>query len=82
MIAEPKSGDSAIDLIPARVAGELEKIEIALHNDSTGAERWGQLYAAQQALLWSVSADLAAAPYEVIVQGKVQPPNKAGIPAG
>lgn len=81
LIAEPiASGEIASEPIPARIAGELRKIKTALHDADTSAERWGQLYAAQQALLWAVSEDLAAAPYAVIMQGKVQSPT--GIPVG
>lgn len=64
--------------IPARIASELELIEAALRNDSTDAVQWGQLYAAQQALCWAASEALAAAPYAVITEGRVQP---TGIPA-
>ena len=81
MLAELKNGEIASELIPARIAGELSRIEAALHDDGTDAGRWSQLYAAQQALLWATNEDLAAAPYAVIVDGKVQPPMQ-GIPAG
>jgi hypothetical protein len=80
LVSEPKAGAIASEPLPARIAEELTRIEAALHDAGTSAERWGQLYAAQQALLWATSKDLAAAPYNVIMQGKVQPPT--GIPAG
>lgn len=61
-----------------RIAAELLRIESALRDPQTTSERYGQLYAAQQALAWAMDESLAAAPYDVISTGKVMPP--MGIP--
>jgi hypothetical protein len=74
-ITEPlASGGAVAEPVPARIAAELDRIQAMLLDDVTDATRWGQLYAAQQALLWGMNEDLAAAPYIVITNGKVQPP--------
>lgn len=43
-------------------------------------DRYRELYVAQQALSWALDPSGYAAPYDVIQQGRVQPPTD--IPAG
>jgi hypothetical protein len=52
---------------------ELEKIESSLINSSLTREQYLELYAVQQALTWVLDSELAAAPYDVVMSGKVQP---------
>jgi len=52
---------------------ELEQIEAALHEPQTG-ERYGQLYAAQQALKWATEPQGFATPLDTIQQDRVQSP--------
>lgn len=59
---------------------ELEKIESSLINSSLTREQYLELYAVQQALSWVLDSELAAAPYDVVMSGKVQPLT-ADIPA-
>ena len=54
------------------VKAEIERIERALREPQT-ADRYCQLYAAQQALVWAWDPARAAAPYRTIQLGKVQP---------
>lgn len=77
----PKPQRTTTNPIPRRIAEELDMIESALRDPGTEIVQWGQLYVAQQALTWAVNEDLAASPYGVIVEGKVQPPI-ADTPAG
>lgn len=60
-----------------RISDELTKIQNALNDKNTSPEHWGQLYVAQQAAIWVINGDRAAAPYDVIMNGKVQPPTSA-----
>ncbi len=52
------------------VRRELNKIEAALHKPQQ-EERYRQLYAAQQALAWSLEPDGFASPYDVILSGRI-----------
>jgi hypothetical protein len=52
---------------------EMDRIEAALHEPQTPV-RYGQLYAAQQALKWATEPQGYAAPLDVIQLGRVQPP--------
>lgn len=54
------------------VARELERIAVALQGPQP-PKRYCELYAAQQALSWSLDPLNYAAPTEVIVGGFVQP---------
>lgn len=54
------------------VQRELERIECALHEPQS-SERYCQLYAAQQALSWTLEPSGFASSYETIVSGKVHP---------
>jgi hypothetical protein len=61
------------------VQRELARIERALHAPNSG-ERYGQLYAAQQALTWALDPESVATPLKVIDGGLVTPPT--GTPEG
>src|SRR5438067_1800556 len=52
---------------------ELDRVTRALHEPQE-PNRYGQLYAAQQALAWVVDPDTYAAPGATILDGLVQPP--------
>ena len=52
---------------------ELARISERLRQEAGAAGLYCQLYAAQQALSWALDPELAAAPFNVIVGGKVQP---------
>ena len=52
---------------------ELKKIESSLVKENLTREQYLELYSAQQALTWALNSKLAAAPHDVIVNGKVQP---------
>lgn len=54
------------------VLEELGKISEALSSPHLPPEKYCQLYAAQQALIWAFGG-CAAAPFEVIMGGRVQP---------
>jgi hypothetical protein len=61
---------------------ELSRIESALREPQT-ADRYGQLYAAQQALKWATEPQGFATPLDVILRGLVQPvTDTLGEPAG
>ena len=51
---------------------ELEKISVAMQGD-VADERYCQLYAAQQALVWALDPQSYAAPSVTIKDGKIQP---------
>ena len=55
------------------ISRELGRLEAALHEPQT-ADRYCQLYAAQQALAWALEPNGIAAPYDAIQRGRVQPP--------
>lgn len=57
-----------------RIKAELDRISQRLNQEMGAAGLYCQLYAAQQALSWALSQELAGAPLEVIVGGKIQPP--------
>ena len=54
------------------ISEELERIERALREPQTD-ERYCQLYAAQQALVWALNPDAFASPYSTIQRGLVRP---------
>ena len=58
---------------------ERERLAVALNEPQT-PERWGWLYAAQQALAWAAEPNAFAPPYATIMRGGVQPPT--GIQEG
>ena len=57
----------------SEVKKEIEKISSSLIDLSTTQEQYLELYAVQQALTWVLDSELAAAPYGVVMSGKVQP---------
>lgn len=56
-----------------RIEQERARIQAALLDPATSPEKYCQFYAAQQALAWAENPDAAAAPFETIAYGKVQP---------
>jgi hypothetical protein len=59
---------------------EIERIAAALLQPQT-TERYGQLYAARQALAWADEPNGIASPYDTIQRGRVQAPTE-DTPAG
>lgn len=55
------------------IQNELEKIKGSLVDEHTTREQYSELYVVQQALSWVLNPELAAPPYDVIMNGKVQP---------
>jgi hypothetical protein len=55
-----------------QVKAELEKIEVALREPQT-EERYMQMYAAQQALAWTLSPSSFASPYKTVQRGLIRP---------
>lgn len=51
---------------------ELERVKRGLREPQSD-ERYCHLYAAQQALSWALDPQGFAAPYDTIVNGKIQP---------
>ena len=67
---EPKmSNDTRSD----RIQSELDRVSERLRQEMGAAGLYCQLYAVQQALSWALNPEGAAAPFDVIVGGKVQP---------
>ena len=56
-----------------RIQSELDRVSERLRQEMGAAGLYCQLYAAQQALSWALNPEGAAAPFDVIVGGKVQP---------
>jgi hypothetical protein len=77
---QPTAGAHRESPVPSRIADEARRIESLLRDEKTDGQLWSQLYAAQQALLWAVSDDLAAAPLPIIMERRIQPPR--GTQAG
>ena len=63
-----KSTDARDD----RIQVELDRVSRRLRQEVGAAGLYCQLYAAQQALSWALDPELAAAPFDAIVSGKVQ----------
>lgn len=59
--------------IDSTIQEELNKIENSLVNGVLTREQYLELYAVQQALTWVLNSELAAAPYNVVMDGKIQP---------
>ena len=53
---------------------ELDRVQEALRRDDLTNKEYCELYAVQQALSWATNPDLAASPFETVMNGKVQPP--------
>lgn len=68
---------------PSREAleAELVKISKALNTPDTSRDNWGQYYAAQQAINWTLGVGVAS-PVDVIEGGKVQHPMDTGTHLG
>lgn len=56
----------------SRAISERERILTALLDPTTPPDQYCQLYAAQQAISWIINPRFAAAPFDVIMNGKVQ----------
>lgn len=70
-----------MNLISAdRICDELGNIERALREPQS-PDRYCQLYAAQQALVWAIDPNAFAAPYATIQRGLVHPITR-DIPEG
>jgi len=59
--------------VEKRLEIEAKRLQAALLDRCTSSEKYCQFYAAQQALLWAADPESAAAPFNVIAAGKVQP---------
>lgn len=53
-----------------RIKKELQEISKLLNDGSLAAEKWGQLYAVQQALTWVINPSISAPPCQVVLEGK------------
>ncbi len=62
------------------VAREIRRLETALTTPGLDSARWGQVYAALQALYYVVEPSGYAAPWDTIAAGAVQPPGWDGSP--
>jgi hypothetical protein len=63
------------------VRHELNRIHGALTSDKP-PERYDELYAAQQALVWASEPDVFKSPYDLIVQPTDIPEDSRDCPAG
>lgn len=54
-------------------AAELARIADAMRKPDLPPDKYCQLYVAQQALTWAFEPGTAAAPFDVVMSGKVQP---------
>jgi hypothetical protein len=57
----------------ASIEDEKNRIEKALLDPATSPDTYCYMYAARQALAWVLDERIAAKPYDVIMDGKVQP---------
>lgn len=60
---------------------ELDRVVAKLQSDELAADERGQLYAVQQALVWSRSPDSFKSPYDLIVGANI-PEGLEDCPAG
>lgn len=57
----------------SNVQKELDKVKNSLANSSTlTREQYLELYSVQQTLSWVLNPELSAAPFDVVINGKVQ----------
>ena len=61
------------------IQSELEKVQKRLTDDALTDKQYCELYAVQQALSWAHDPESAAAPLEIVMSGKIQPPVREEI---